>query len=196
MRQHHEGRAVQPRLRKAEDSKHHEAQMADGRIRNQLLHVGLNQRHQRPVNNADQRQNHDPPRVGSGLFRKQPQVEAQHAVRSHLQQNASQQHRPGGGRFHVRVGEPCVKREERNFNRKSDKESQEQPLRCARKVRHLSGTDRVLNRHKIERPDFRIQPKDRRQHENRRDHRVHEEFDGSVNLAPVAVHSDQQRHRN
>ena len=49
---------------------------------------------------------------------------------------------------------------------------------------------------KIKGPDFGVEPKNRRQHEHRRDHGVHEEFDGGVDLAPMAVHSDQQRHRN
>ena len=69
-------------------------------------------------------------------------------------------------------------------------------MRRAGKIRHLPAANCILNGHKIESPDFGIEPKDRRQHEHGGNHGVHEEFYRGVDFAPVAVHSDQQRHRN
>ena len=43
---------------------------------------------------------------------------------------------------------------------------------------------------------MRVKPKDRRQHEHRADHGVHEELHRGINFALVAKNSNQQRHRD
>ena len=103
MSQHHKHRSVQTRLRKAEYSQHHKSQMADRRVGDQLLQIGLNHGDQRAINNANQRQRHDPRRIVAGLFGEQAEIKAQHSVRTHLQQHAGQQHGPGSGSLNVCV---------------------------------------------------------------------------------------------
>ncbi len=83
--------AVQSGLREAEDAKHYEAQMAHRGIRDQLLHVRLHHGHKRAINDADQRQRHDPRSIVPRLLGEQPEVKAQQAVCAHLKQNARQQ---------------------------------------------------------------------------------------------------------
>src|ERR1700726_2079990 len=55
------------------------------------------------------------------------QREAHESIRSHLQQNARQNDGTGSRRLHVRIRQPGVKRKHRNLDRKSNKESDEQP---------------------------------------------------------------------
>src|ERR1700685_1090045 len=53
MRQHDEGRAIQPSLGEAENPQYNEAKVADRRIRDQLFHIRLHHRHQRRASDAD-----------------------------------------------------------------------------------------------------------------------------------------------
>jgi len=70
MGQHDEHGAVQPHLRKAEDAEHDESEVADRRIGDQLLHVGLHHGDQRAVDDADQGESHDPRSVVARLLGK------------------------------------------------------------------------------------------------------------------------------
>jgi hypothetical protein len=96
----------------------------------------------------------------------------------------------------MRVREPGVKRKERDLDREREEESEEEPGGSRIKPRDLPGLDGFLNSHKIEATHLRVQPQDRGQHKHRRDHRVEEEFDGRVDLSPVAIDADQQGHRD
>ena len=86
----------------------------------------------------------------AGLLGEQAEVEAQHAVSAHLQQNAGQQDGSGGGGFDVSVGQPGVEREQRNFHRKRDEEAEEEPLRGGGEVRHSAAarSDRELSQNR------------------------------------------------
>ena len=84
MCQHHEHRAVQSCLGEAENSKDNEAEVTDGRIRDQLLHIRLHHSDQRAIDNPNQREHHNPRSICSGLFREQAEIEAQHSIRAHL----------------------------------------------------------------------------------------------------------------
>jgi hypothetical protein len=53
-------RAVDAGLGEAEDAEHDEAEVADRRIRDQLLHVRLHHRDQRAVDDADDGERDDP----------------------------------------------------------------------------------------------------------------------------------------
>ena len=103
MSQHHECRSIQGRGIKAEDAENYEAQVADRGVRDQLLHIGLHHRDERTINNANQRQNRNPPGIALRLLREQAQVEAQQAIGAHLQEHPSQQHRACGRSFNVGV---------------------------------------------------------------------------------------------
>ena len=84
MGQHHKHRAIQASLREAENSEDNEAEVTDGRICDQLLHVRLHHCDQRPIDNPNQRQDHNPRSICPGLFREQAEIEAQHSIRAHL----------------------------------------------------------------------------------------------------------------
>ena len=60
-------------------------------------------------------------------------AEAQQSVGAHLQHHGRQHHGTGGGRLHVRIGQPGVQREQRNLDRERDEERQEQPELFARR---------------------------------------------------------------
>ncbi len=55
------------------------------------------------------------------------QVKAQQSVSSHLQEHARQNHGACGRRFRVRVRQPGVKREERDFDAEREGKRQKEP---------------------------------------------------------------------
>src|SRR5208282_2290242 len=173
-----------------------ESKVTDRGVGDQLLHIRLHQRNQRAVDDADQRQYHDPGRVAVRLLGKEADVEAQQAVCAHLQQHTSQEHRSSGGRFHVRVGQPGVQREDRDLHREGDEEAEEEPQRGGFETWHTSAANRVLNDDKIETASLGIEPDNRCQHKHRADHGEQKKLHRSVDLASVTVHADQQRHRD
>ena len=75
------------------------------------------------------------------LLGEQAEVEAQHAVGAHLQQDACQQDGASGGRFHVRVRQPGVEREQRNLHREGDEETEEEPVCGGGETCYLAGTN-------------------------------------------------------
>src|SRR5258708_37353173 len=89
-----------------------------------------------------------------------------------------------------------MKREERYFYGERDKESEEEPLRRGGKVFHVTALDRMLNVDEVEASRLAVEPDNRRPHEDRSDHGEQEILHGRVNAASVAVHADQQRHRD
>ena len=87
----------------------------------------LRQRDERAVDDADDAQQHDhrhevPRRLGQNR-----QAEAQEPVGPHLQQDGRQNHRAGGRRVGMRVGQPGVEREHRDLDREAEEERQEDP---------------------------------------------------------------------
>ena len=109
------------------DAEHDEAEMAHARVGDQLLHVRLHHRHQRAVDDADDRQHGEIRREVGGGDRKQRKREPHQAVGAHLQQHAGEDHRAGGRRFDVRVGQPGVEREQRHLDGERQREGQEEP---------------------------------------------------------------------
>ena len=196
MRQHDEQRTIQPRLCETENPQHHKAQMAHRGIRDQLLQVGLNHRDQCAINNANEGERHDPRSVAARLLGKKAQVEAQHPIGAHLEQHSRQQHRTRGGSLHVRVGQPRMKREERNLYGECQEESQEQPWCCGGEAWYRAAHDLFPNHNKIEAAGLSVEPQNRGQHEHGSDHGVHEEFHRGVDLAFMAEDSYEQGHGN
>src|SRR5208282_4274484 len=80
--------------------------------------------------------------------------------------------------------------------RKGDEEAEEQPQRGGFETGHAAAANRVLDDDKIEAAGLRIQPNNRRQHERRAEEGEQKKLHRGVNLASMAVHADQQRHRN
>src|ERR1700722_11694006 len=89
-----------------------------------------------------------------------------------------------------------MKREERNLDGEGDEESKEEPRRSGCEAGNAAATNCLLNDYEIKAADLRIEPNNRGQHEHRSDKSKEEIFYGGVDLAPMAVHADQQRHRN
>jgi hypothetical protein len=177
-------------------AEHAETEMADRRVRHELLEVGLDHRDQRPVPDADDRKPHDPWRELQRGLREQRDREPHEAVGAHLEQHRREDHRAGSRGLDVRVRQPGVEREHRHLDRERERERQEQP--------HLV---RGMDRHRVERveretrdpghlPLVEVEPQDRRQHEHAADHGVEEELDRRVHTPLSAPHADQQVHRD
>ena len=106
-----------------------EAHVADRGVGHQLLDVGLDQRDQRAVDDADdcerRHQRHEGvPRVGQ-----QSPVEAQQTVRAHLEQDTREDDRPGARRLDVSVGQPGVEREHGHLDEERQRERGEHQQR-------------------------------------------------------------------
>ena len=102
-------------------------EVADARVRDQLLHVRLHHRHQRAVDDADHRRTARYGAKCSAAVREQREREPHQAVGAHLQQHAGQDDRAGGRRLDVRVGQPGVERKQRHLDRERERERQEEP---------------------------------------------------------------------
>ena len=77
-------------------------------------------------------------------LRKQREIKTHQAVSSHFQKHGGQDDRTGGRRVGMRVGQPGVKREKRNLDRKSDRKRQEKQR--ARYCRRQSSSFRLSSR--------------------------------------------------
>ena len=129
-------------------------------------------------------------------MRQQRQREAQEAVGAHLQQNTGQDHRAGGGRFHMGVGQPGVEREHRHLDGEAQEERPEDPLLdAARKLQaHELGNLEGVKPELAE--VLEVQRQDAEQQQDRTGQRVEEEFDGGIEFARAAPHPDDEVHRD
>ena len=118
--------AIETHLREGENAQHHKAKVADRGIRHQLFHIGLDHGNQRTVNNTDNRQSCNPARILPRRCGEHGQTEADQSVGTHLQHDRSQHEGTSGGRFHVRIGQPGVQREQRHFNGEGEEEGEEE----------------------------------------------------------------------
>src|SRR2546423_19885 len=78
---------------------------------------------------ADDGEHDEERREVACLFGEEREVEAQQSVSPHLQQNACEYDAPGGRRFRVRVRQPSVEWEERDFDAEREREGEEKPER-------------------------------------------------------------------
>ncbi len=133
-----------------------------------------------------------------GDRREERQREADQPVRPHLQQNARQDDRAGGWRFHVGIGQPGVEWEHRYLDGEADKECEEQPDgRVPADLRRRRVQIRQVKRvHAGQSVVMEVQEQDAQQHQHRAEQRVQEELDGRVQLARAAPDADQQVHRH
>ena len=109
------------------NAEHDEAEVSHGRIGDQFFQVRLDHGDKRTVEDTDDGENTDEGRKLLGCVGEERQAEAEHPVSPHLQQDARQDHRPRRGRFHVRVGEPGVKRKHGDLDREGQEERPEKP---------------------------------------------------------------------
>ena len=95
----------------------------------------------------------------------------------------------------MRVGQPGMKREERHLYGERNEEAKEEQSDAASKP----GTVPlwiISNRDKIEAAGLGIKPKNRSQHKHRTDHGEEEIFHSGIDFAPMAIHANQQGHRD
>ena len=131
---HDHQRALHALHGEREDAEHHEAEVADRRVRDELLEVGLHERHERAVDDADHREHEDRSRAPSGSSPppgKSGTREAKEAERAELQHDAREDDRARRRRLDVRVGQPGVEREHRHLHGEREEEGAEQPERRA-----------------------------------------------------------------
>src|SRR6185437_6233630 len=179
-----------------EDANHDEAHVADRAVGDQLLHVGLHEGDQRAVDDADQAEHDDDAGQGVGGAREEAEIEAQHAVRPHLQQDAGEQDRAGRRRLDVGVGQPGVEREQRNLDGEGDEEAEEQPGFGGGGKGEHSALEAGLDGGEVEGAGQVVEPEDAAQHQHRTRHGVQEELDGGVEAALVSPDADEEGHRN
>ena len=89
-----------------------------------------------------------------------------------------------------------MKREERDFDRESDKESEEEKRFRAPRQNESASLEGILDRGQVESAGGVVEPNDADEHQDRASHRVEDEFDGGVNAAVVAPDADEQVHRD
>ena len=157
---HDHQRALHALHGEREDAEHDEAEVADRRIRDELLEVRLDERHERAVHDADHRQPEDGRRESPGLIAavgKERDGEAHEAERAELEHDARQHHRAGGRRFDVRVGQPRMEREHRHLHGEREEEGAEQPLRRGRRDRRVLQHVVVVEVRRCPSPDSRAE---------------------------------------
>ena len=89
MAQHLVNRAINPLAVHGEQAQGYIAHVRDRAVGDNLFHVVLHQRHERGVDDCNNRQHKHKASKGCARLRQQGQAEAQEAVATHFQQNAS-----------------------------------------------------------------------------------------------------------
>ena len=191
--------ALEPERVEREHPEHHEAEVADRGVRDQLLHVLLHERHEPGVHDRDDRERRHPGHRVERRLRQERQREADEAVGAHLQQHAGQDHRARGGRLDVGVGQPGVEREHRDLDREAQEEGQEHPeLQVGRDLHAQPGgvVEAAGRRELGQRLGAEVEREDAEQHHHRAHERVEEELDRGVEPPRAAPDPDQEVHRD
>ena len=141
---HDHQRALHALHGEREDAEHHEAEVADRAVRDELLEVRLHERHERAVDDADHREHEDDRAHASGSSR--PSGRAARARRRKpnvpsFSMIAGEDDRARRRRLDVRIGQPGVEREHRHLHREREEEGAEEPERARlRHVRRAAGS--------------------------------------------------------
>ena len=193
--QHPAGDRLRRQGERAEDD---EAEVGDRRVGDEAFEVALHRRHDRPVGDADdgEREQQGPGPLG-GLG-EQVQPEAQQPVGAELEHHAGEDHRAGGGRLGVGVGEPGVERDHRHLDGEGDGEGEEQPAPGGRRERRLLGEGDEVERDLADAVAASEQHggEDADEHERRAEHREEEELRRRVDPVAVAPAADEEVHRH
>src|SRR5580704_5759832 len=170
--------------------------MTDARIRHEFFQVGLDKSDERAVNNADDREDGNRGCKTARGIREKRETEAKHAVGAHFEEYPGEHNGTSRGRFHVGVRQPGVEWEQRNFNRESDEEGQEEKRLRAARQNQCARLERLLNQRKVEGARGVVEPQNADKHKDGAGHGVQDEFDGGVDAAVMAPNADEQVHRN
>ena len=180
----------------ADEPEHHVAEVADRRVGDDLLDVGLHPREAGAVDDAHDRQRHDERRELAGGVGKERKAELHEAVRPHLQQHAGQDHRACGRRLDVRVRQPRVQRHDRHLDGERQPERGEQDrLHRERELRAIEVGER--ERRDAGRRIERIHEiDDGGEHQDAAERRVQHELERRVDAALAAPDADDEEHRD
>jgi len=124
---HLEDRALDALLGEYEQAERDKAHVADRRERDQALEVGLDERHDRAVDDGDQRQDDDDRRERVGRVREKRHREPDEAVGPEFEQDRGQDHRARRRSLRVGVRQPGVEGEHGYLDREGQEERQERP---------------------------------------------------------------------
>ena len=195
---HLQDRALQALGREGEGAEHDEAEVGHRRVGDQPLEVLLHRGHDRGVDDADHPEGDHEGGEVDRRFGEQVEAEAQEPVGPELQHDAGQDHRARRRGLGVGVGQPGVEREQRRLDREGQGEGQEDPSAGVdREGLALGQRDQVEGDRVARLPGGQDdQGQDADQHQGRAQHRVEEELEGGVHLAPVAPAPDQEVHRD
>ena len=126
-------------------------------------------------------------------LREHRQRDPDEAVAAHLQEDRGQDHRAGGRRLDMRVGQPGVDRPHRHLHREGGEEGEPQPgLRVVAELRgglreqrrDVGGAGGPVHRH------------DGEEHQDRAEQRVEEELEARIDAPLAAPDADDQEHRD
>ena len=174
--------------------------MSNRRESNQTLHVSLGQTTKGTIDDSDDRKKSDPRCPLFGRGRKNRNCDTHETVRSELQQNCRQDDRTLRWGLRVRIGQPGVEWEHRNFDRKADEHSAEDPDLC-RASEQPTVFSKLRNRERWldtsgQFTTYLVEQRDEgNEHESRTEHRVQEELERCVLTIFAAPHTDHEVHR-
>ena len=195
---HHLHDAARDRLRReGERSEHDETKVSNRRVGDQPLEVFLHRCCDCTPQNANHCQREEQRSGPHRGFGEQVQAEPKEPVGSQLQQHAGEDDRATGWGLRMRVGQPCVQREQRHLHGERNCECEEEP---AAGVGGEVGTFGQL--HQIERDVAQAVLRqnggrdDADQHERRAEHRVEEELCCGVDALVVTPAADEEIHRH
>src|ERR1019366_7604545 len=184
MAEHLVDRAFHAQRVEYEYPQHTESHMRNRGISHELFQVRLHHGHEVAVNNSDEGERTNDRSKLPRRVREKRLAETQHAVSSHLKEDSGQENGACRGRLNVRVGQPRVKRKERNLNGECYKECKEKPALLlhreqrsrAQVVQHMGKIKTAREVVKVENP---------REHQGRAHHRVQDKLDRGINAALV-----------
>src|SRR5262249_46313142 len=196
MREHLVDRALHADRAEGEDAENDEAQVADARIGDEFFQIGLNERHEGAINDANDGEHSDVRRRIFRSVREERQAEAHHAIGAHFEEDTGQNDGTGRGRFDVGIRQPGVQRKERHLDGKGDEERKEKQKFLEGSERNTAGLQGTLNVHQIKAAGEIVQPHDADKHQDGSCHGIENEFDGGVDFAAVAPDANKEGHRD
>ena len=125
-------------LAATKNTQDNETHVSHGRVGDQALGVFLSQGDHRPIQNTNHSQGDEQRRPERNCIREKGESKADKTVSAHFQQDAGQNYRACGWRFHVSRRQPGVQREQGHFDGKGQGKSKEQPdLQAGRQLQRF-----------------------------------------------------------
>jgi hypothetical protein len=177
---------------KGGDPEHHEPEVGDRGVGDELLEVGLDEGDEGPVEDPDDGE--DPHEGGEahGGVGEERDRHAQEAVAPHLEEHSGEDDRARGGGLDVGVGKPGVEGPHRDLDREGEGAGEEEPdLELGGDGTGGEGGDAEAAH-----PRPLVQHEERHEHEHAARERVQEELHGGVDAPLVAPDPDEEVHRD